>query len=156
MTDLDYIWNGTTLELRDDAGNNVIEVDLETLATAAAINNAGGDYNEGVETHATASGTVTVDLSDGNAHVIEAVDNITINITGTTATPPGNNLTILVEDDDGGGPYTVDYDDGLTILWGDGDEFNEIAANDTARVGFTSFDGGTEWQASYVDGFAVV
>ena len=121
-------------------------VDSNTVSTADAITNNGGDYNEAIETHATASGAVTVDLADGNHHRIEAIDNIDITITGVTTTPPGNSVTIHVVDDDGAGPYTITWND-TELVWSDGNVVDEVEQTENVEVGIVIDANANEWRA---------
>lgn len=125
--------------------------DINNIGTANvndAIDNEGGDYNEAVETHATASGTVTIDLSAGNVHRVEAVGNVTLEVSNVTTTPPGNSVLIKLIDDDDMGPYTISWGTSWnTILWDGGTVRDEIPGTGNLRVSLETDDAGTNWWA---------
>lgn len=121
---------------------DVTTVGADSVDTDAVENQ---DYNEAVETHATASGTVTVDLAVANVHRIEAIDNVTIAFSNVSSAPPGNSLLLKFTDDDAGGPYTITWP--ASVIWANGDVRNEISASGNLRVSLETDDGGTEWWA---------
>lgn len=144
---LDNVYLATAVQF-DDGLNTVFDGRFipEQWIGNGQIINLGGDYSEAIETHATASGAVTVDLADGNHHRIEAIDDIDITITGVTTTPPGNSVTIHVVDDDGSGPYTITWDD-TELVWNDGNVVDEVAQTENVEVGIVIDSNASEWRA---------
>ena len=118
--------------------------DLATVSVEQSITNEGGDYNESVETHASASGTVNVDLEDGNVHRVEAIDNITIEFNNVTTNPAGNSLSIYVVDDDGGGAYSISWP--TEVVWSGDDPVDEVEQSGSVEIGLLTDDGGNEWR----------
>ena len=118
--------------------------DVSNVGDVESVSLSNQDYNESVETHATASGTVTIDLSLANVHHVEAVDNVTIEFAGVTATPAGNSVVIYVTDDDGTGPHTISWP--ASVVWDGGDVVGEVGASSDVEASLLSGDGGTEWR----------
>jgi len=136
---------GGPVNLDESDVTGIGTMDSVTVDTTAVLN---ADYNETVERHASASGTVTLDLSAANIHVVEAIDNVTVEVENVTADPAGNSTLVQFEDDDDGGPYTISWGDSWnTLRWASGDEVAEIPGEGSVRVGLTSFDGGDQWDA---------
>lgn len=107
---------------------------------------ANQDYNETVTTHATASGTVTLDLSTANVHRVEATGNVTLEVSNVTGSPAGNSVLVKLLDDDGTGPHTISYGTSWnTILWDNGTVRDTIPASSNIRLSFETDDGGTNW-----------
>ena len=96
------------------------------------------DYNESVEVHATASGTVTLDLSVANVHHVEATDDVTLEFANATA-DVGNSLLVYLTDDDATGPHTISWP--ASVVWSDGDIVDQIPADDDVEVSLLSGDG---------------
>lgn len=109
----------------------------------ARINNQ--DYNESVVTHASASGTVDLDLAEANVHHVEAVGDVTLTFSNVTTTPPGNSLVVYLTDDDGTGPHTISWPS--AVVWNGGNTVSEIPASSNVEVTLPTGDGGTEWRA---------
>ena len=142
---------GTVLLEYDEAANSgsggwiyrgpvdMSDNDLSGVGTLSFLDTA-----EGVETIASASGTVTLDLSQANVWQLEAVDNLTIQFSNTTATPAGNAITVYVEDSDGAGPYTLSWP--ASVVWHNGDTQGEVAANSDIELSLLTPDGGSTWR----------
>lgn len=118
--------------------------DISTVGTLGTDAVENSDYNEAVETHTTASGTVSIDLSVANVHRVEAIDNITIEFENATADPAGNSVVIYVVDDDGDGPYTISWPE--SVEWDDGNVVDEVGADSNVEIGLLSDDGGDTWR----------
>ena len=116
----------------------------ETVRTTIGLENEAGDYSEGTETIASASGTITVDLAAGNLYRIEAIDNITIEFANVSTDPAGNSVNIYVVDDDGEGPYTISWPE--SVVWSDGNVVDEVGESDNVEVGLITGDGGSTWR----------
>lgn len=112
--------------------------------TAGEVENT--DYNEAVVTHASVSGTVDINLSNGNYHLIEATGNVTITYSGVSSTPAGNSVLLYFSDSDGGGPYTISWPSAVQWPNGGSDSVVEIPASSNVRVSITTPDGGTTWR----------
>lgn len=131
---LSSIWDGS--DLVADVSN--------TLVDTTEVQNQ--DYNESITTHATASGTVTLDLAASNVHRVEATGDITLELSNVTSTPPGNSVLVKLLDDDGSGPHSITYGTSWnTILWDGGTVRDEIPASGNMRLSFESDDGGVNW-----------
>ena len=100
------------------------------------------DYNESVEVHATASGTVTLDLSVANVHHVEATGDVTLEFDNATE-GTGNSLLVYLSDDDATGPHTISWP--ASVVWSDGDPVDEIPADGDVEVSLLSGDG-SEWR----------
>jgi len=104
------------------------------------------NYNEAVNTVSSASGTVTVDLEAANLHIIDTVDNITIDVTNFSSDPAGNSLLLHIADDDGAGPYTISWPSGTE--WPGGNISDTVEQNGNIEIGIYSPDGGTTLRAA--------
>jgi len=136
--------SGATLANALDAATNDITDVGELTATAAdtdTIQNQ--DYNETVET-LSGSGTLTVDLETANLVRVEATGDVTIEFSNVTSSPPGNSVTIYLEDDDDTGPHTVTWPE--SVVWDGGDAIGEIPESSNVEASLLTDDGGTEWR----------
>ena len=122
---------------------------IEGQTETGSISNK--DYNESVEVYADAAGTVTLDLTDANIHRVEAVDDVTIEISNPSAAPAGNSVVVYLTDSDGLGPYAVSWTP--TTKWAGGNVADEVDAESNIEVGLISDDGGSEWRARFVEAF---
>ena len=118
---------------------NVGEMDSQAVSTGEILNS---DYNESVEVHATASGTVTLDLSVANVHHVEATGDVTLEFENATE-GTGNSLLVYLVDDDATGPHTISWP--ASVVWSDGEPVDEIPAEGDVEVSLLSGDG-SEWR----------
>jgi len=108
------------------------------------------NYNEAVQTHSSASGTVVIDLTVANVHRVEAIDNITFDIQNASTNPTGNSVLIYVVDSDGGGPYTLSWP--TSVVFANSTVVGEVTQSSNVEIGLVSDDGGTEWRARKTGG----
>jgi len=134
----------TLVEADSVDADDVDVLNTLTAATADTDQIQNQDYNETVQT-LSGSGTLTVDLSVSNLVRVEATGDVTIEFSNVTTTPPGNSVTIYLEDDDGTGPHTITWP--ASVVWTGGDVESEIEANDNLEVSLLTDDGGTEFRA---------
>lgn len=111
------------------------------------------DYAETRDANATASGSVTVDLENGNVHELTLTGNIT---TLTLSNPPASgkagNLTLILKQG-GSGSYTVNW--GAEVKWANATPPTlSTAINAVDMVFMVTTDGGTTYYSSFLKGFA--
>jgi len=144
-----YIFTGG--DPSDDDNWSVIQFDVLGAIDGSAITPASvdtdsvanSDYNETVET-LSGSGTLTVDLEAANLVRVEATGDVTIEFSNVTSSPPGNSVTIYLEDDDDTGPHTVTWP--ASVVWDGGDAIGEIPESSNVEASLLTDDGGTEWR----------
>lgn len=137
--------NNSLVPLRYDGTANELVADVGDLTVT--------DVNEPYPTTASASGTTTIDLSQGNHHRVEAINNITIEFTNVSANT--NSVTLYIVDSDGAGPYTITWP--TNTIWAGGNVTTEVAANSNVEVGLITGNGGAvdpEWRARATEGYA--
>lgn len=130
--------SGVEYWTKDDDGN-LVPADGEPLSVGEILNS---DYNESVEVHATASGTVTLDLSVANVHHVEATGDVTLEFENATE-GEGNSLLVYLVDDDSTGPHAISWP--ASVVWSDGDAVVEIPADGDVEISLLSGDG-SEWR----------
>lgn len=128
-------------DLLEDTGDEwqVLDIGFGAVDTDVLTNT---DYNETVETHPSASGTVTIDIAAANVHHVEATGNVTFEFSGVTDNV-GNSLLLYCLDDDAGGPYSLAWPD--SVVWADGAAVTEIPADSDVEVSLLSGDG-SQWR----------
>jgi hypothetical protein len=140
--------HGTLDGLGDDDHTQYLLVDgtrsMSGVLDAAGIDNP--DYNEPVDTATAVSGTLDFDLSTSNWFERELDGDITIAFSNISSSPPGNSVTIYLEDTDGTGPHTITYPSGT--IWPNGNVRDTVDSNGSLEIVMTSPDGGTTWRAS--------
>jgi hypothetical protein len=125
-----------------NAGSN----DLINVTNADTESIANQDYNEPVDTATAVSGTLDFDLSTSNWFERELDGDITIGFSNISSSPPGNSVTIYLEDTDGTGPHTITYPSGT--IWPNGNVRDTVDSNGSLEIVMTTPDGGTTWRAS--------
>lgn len=111
------------------------------------------DTQEPYPTTTSASGTTTIDLSSGNHHRVEVVDNITIAFSNVSSNT--NSVTLYIVDGDGAGPYTVSWP--TNTIWPGGSATTQVDANSNIEVSLITGNGGAtdpEWRARATEDYA--
>lgn len=134
-------------EQRDVRGNTIKPHDVQTnrIDTDNVVTNSvdNSDYSESVLS-LSGSGTMTVDLAQGNLVEVSATGNVTIEFSNVSSDPAGNSVMIYFEDGDGTGPHTISWP--ASVVWSGGSAVDTIAASDDIEASLISYDGGTEWR----------
>jgi len=99
------------------------------------------DYSETVKNHGTTSGTVTLNIEDGNIHKIVAGGNITFSIANPPASGKAGSLTIYLTQ--GSTARTISWPS--SVKWSDGDVPDLSRNYMDYLISLMTFDGGTTW-----------
>ena len=98
------------------------------------------------------SGTITLNMTQANSFYHLLTENLTtISITNPPASGSYGQVTLFLQQDAGGGAYTVDFDStGISgVVWPSGNDPTMSSGNDAIdMVTFATYDGGTTWFAN--------
>jgi len=151
VADYDDAWGGyTRIELLNDS-----YLDDEATITYKAIgdyveaedvnkklNKDGGTlkaYGETVKAHGSVSGTVTLNLNDGNVHSLTQTGNITIAFSNWPASGTNGSITLIAHHDSTERTWTWP----ASVVWPDAKPPDMNGTDTTTILTFTTIDGGT-------------
>lgn len=141
----DIIFDGpaglVTFQNDVEVGNNLT---VTNLLTNDELHNT--HYHEDVATHS-GSGTIHLNLINGNVHVVNATGNVDFAFFSETSDPAGNSMMVRLVDSDGSGPHTVTWPADVDWPVGGDASVDEIPANGDVEVSLISYDGGSNWKA---------
>lgn len=111
------------------------------------------DYAETRSANATASGSVTVDIENGNVHDLTLTGSITtLTISNPPSTGKVGNLTLILRQG-GSGSYTVNWP--ASVKWANATPPTlSTAVSSVDMVFMVTTDGGTTYYSSFLKGFA--
>jgi hypothetical protein len=99
------------------------------------------DYSEVVNTQATASGAVTLDIANGNIFDLTLSDNITLTFSNPAPSGQGCSFTVIINQ--GATPKTIAYP--ASVKWSNDVVPDLSMASKTSILSFITKDGGTRW-----------
>lgn len=148
--------NGTTIGASTPSSGSFSSITLS--GTASFADNILSrpeirDYAETRNANATASGSVTVDLENGNVHELTLTGSITtLTISNPPASGKAGNLTLILKQG-GSGSYTVNW--GAEVKWANATPPTlSTAVSSVDMVMMVTVDGGTTYYSSFLKGFA--
>jgi len=96
-------------------------------------------YHETIKAHGNSTGTVTLDLNDGNVHSLTQTGNITIAFSNWPASGTNGSITLIAHHDSTERTWTWP----ASVVWPDGEPPDMSGTDTTTILTFTTINGGT-------------